>query len=158
MSTKLTDHFTLEEMQHSEAALRLGIDNHIPDDLMSNAMKVAVVLEIIRAECAKIKGCNVPIHVTSCYRSPEVNKAVGGSKTSAHRFAAAADCKAEGLTVLGLCQLAAKVIPNFDQIIYEFGPTGWMHIGLSTSGKPRKQLLTAVKENGKTVYKQGLVE
>lgn len=148
---KLTEHFTLEEMQFSPTAVRKGLNNLIPEELIPNAKKVAEALEKIRAID------NKAIKVNSCYRSPEVNKAVGGSPTSAHRFAFAADCTKEGVSVLELCKQAASVIEDYDQIIYEFGETGWMHIGF-TSGAPRKQLLTAVKENGKTKYLKGFVE
>lgn len=151
--TKLTEHFTVEEMSRSEAAIRLGIDNTCPVDLLPNMLRVANALEVIRERLTSIKGRNVPIHVTSCYRGPEVNKAVGGSPTSAHRFASAADCEAEGFGILELCRIAAEVIPDYDQIIYEFGESGWMHIGFAKV--PRKQKLTATKKDGKTVYSQG---
>jgi len=149
--TKLTEHFSLEEMQKSETAVRLGLDNSIPKELIPNAIRVAEALEIIRAVDGKA------IRITSCYRSPVVNKAVGGSPTSAHRFAFASDCEKEGVSVLELCKQAAEVIPDYDQIIYEFGPTGWMHIGF-TNKEPRKQLLTAIKRNSKTVYLPGFQE
>ena len=147
---KLTEHFTTEEMERSSTGIRLGIDNTCPAELMNNMTDVAEQLEIIRAHY------NAPVHVTSCYRSPALNKAVGGSKTSAHSSAHAADCTVEGVEVLDLCVWCSENIPDFDQIIYEFGPTGWMHIGF-TSGTPRRQLLTATKEGKKTIYKPGLI-
>lgn len=149
MPTKITEHFTIEEMTRSEAAIRNGLDNSVPNHLIANMRKVASVLEIIRSHF------NAPIKVTSCYRSQDVNKAVGGSKTSAHCFAHAADFEVVGVANLDVCRWVAENIPDFDQVIYEFGPGGWCHLGFTTK-EPRKQLLSAVKENGKTVYRKGL--
>ena len=142
-------------MEKSSTAIRKGLNNTCPADLLLNMQKVADHLELIRMHF------NAPLRVLSCYRSPEVNKAVGGSKTSAHRFAMAADCTVDGVSVYDLCKWCADNIEDYDQIIYEFGEkdnpsAGWMHIGF-TNGTPRKQLLTATKQNGKTVYQSGLV-
>ena len=147
---RLTEHFTKEEMERSSTAIRKGLANVCPPELLPNMQKVADHLELIRMHF------NAPLRVLSCYRSPEVNKAVGGSKTSAHRFAMAADCTVDGVSVHDLCKWCADNIEDYDQIIFEFGNTGWMHIGF-TNGKPRKQLLTATKQNGRTVYQSGLV-
>lgn len=145
----LTPNFTVEEMERSSTAIRMGLSNVCPDELKNNMREVAEVLEVIRSHF------NAPIHITSCYRSPDVNRAVGGSKTSAHRFAHAADFEVAGQSNLEVCKWVAENIKGFDQIIYEFGEEGWCHLGL-TNGDARGQLLSAVKENGKTVYHNGL--
>lgn len=147
---KLTDHFTQPEMERSSTAIRLGLVNVCPADLLPNMREVAANLELIRAHFGK------SIHITSCYRSPAVNAAVGGSPTSAHRFAHAADFEVHDVANIDVCRWVALHIPDFDQIIYEFGPSGWCHIGF-TNKTPRRQLLTAVKVKGRTVYKPGLV-
>ena len=147
---RLTEHFTKEEMERSSTAIRLGINNICPTEYVPNMMRVAVHGEKIREHYL------APVKVTSCYRSPALNKAVGGSKTSAHSSASAMDCTVQGVGVLELCKWCAENIDSYDQIIYEFGETGWMHIGF-TNGTPRKQLLTATKQKGKTVYQSGLV-
>lgn len=147
---KLTEHFTKPEMERSSTAIRLGLDNTCPPALMPNMVAVAAHLETVRAHF------NAPIHVTSCYRSPDVNAAVGGSKTSAHRYAHAADFEVSGVANIDVCRWVAENIPDFDQIIYEFGPTGWCHIGF-TNGTPRKQLLSATKCKNRTVYTAGLI-
>ena len=145
----LTEHFTIEEMQRSSTATRLGLPNICPVALVPNMMDVANHLEIIRAHF------DAPVHVTSCFRSPAVNAAVGGSATSAHRFGHAADCEVQGVPIIDLCRWCAENIKDFDQIIYEFGSSGWMHIGFG--GAVRGQLLTATKEGSRTVYRQGLI-
>jgi len=144
----LTKNFTLEEMSRSATAIRLGIDNTIPTDLIENARLVCHALEKIRAYYAR------PIKVTSCYRSPALNKAVGGSKTSDHCEAQAVDFEVVGVPNVEVCQAIPDILGSFDQIIYEFGPEGWVHLGI---GGIRLEKLTAVKENGKTVYKRGIV-
>jgi zinc D-Ala-D-Ala carboxypeptidase len=145
----MTEHFTLSELSRSETAIRKGINNIIPAEYLPNAERVAKALEIVRAEFG-------PVTVTSCYRGPELNRMVGGSPTSAHCFACAADfeCSAPNIDVAQWC---AANIPDYDQVIYEFGAAGWVHLGF-TSGNPRKQTLTATKDRGKTVYIQGIKE
>lgn len=146
---KLTEHFTIEEMQRSSTATRLGLLNVCPTALVPNMLEVATHLETIRAHF------NAPVHVLSCFRSPEVNKAVGGSPTSAHRFAHAADFTVQGVANIDVCRWVAENVPDFDQVIYEFGPDGWCHLGFG--GAVRGQLLTATKEGGKTIYRKGLI-
>lgn len=148
---KLTEHFTIEEMERSSTATRLGLPNICPPELATNMLNVATHLELVRAHF------NAPVHITSCYRAPAVNAAVGGSSTSAHRFAHAADFEVQGVANIDVCRWVAENMPDFDQIIYEFGPSGWCHIGFS-KGMARKQLLSAIKKGTKTVYLTGLVE
>lgn len=145
---KITEHFSQEEMERSNTATRLGLPNVCPKDLIPNMLKVATSLELVR------KHYGVPVNVSSCYRAPAVNAAVGGSATSAHRFALAADTTVEGVSVKELCEWCSQNIADYDQIIYEFGETGWMHIGF-TNKTPRKECLTAAKVGGRTVYTKG---
>lgn len=145
---RLTEHFTSEEMERSSTAIRNGLDNTCPPDLMPNMLLVASALEVVREHFGK------PIHVTSCYRSPEVNKAVGGSPTSAHRFAMAADFEVAGVSNVEVCRWCIENVPDVDQVIYEFGELGWVHMGF-THKEPRHEALSANKVNGKTVYTKG---
>jgi len=144
----LTKNFTLEEMSRSATATRLGIDNTIPTDLIENARLVCHALEKIRAYYAR------PVKVTSCYRSAALNKAVGGSKTSDHCEAIAVDFEVVGVPNVEVCQAIPDILGSFDQIIYEFGPAGWVHLGL---GGVRMEKLSAVKEGKKTVYHKGFL-
>jgi len=92
-----------------------------------------------------------PVTVTSGYRPPKLNTAVGGSKTSAHLKGLAADIHFGNNSTdnVKIIQAAIASVPHFDQIIAEgavFNPDGslksckWVHVGLSTSN-PRKQIL-----------------
>jgi zinc D-Ala-D-Ala carboxypeptidase len=82
-----------------------------------------------------------------------VNRAVGGSRTSAHRTGHAVDfvCPAFGTPAQVAAHLA-KHLTNFDQLIEEFG--GWVHVGFGPG--QRGQLLTARKVGGRTRYTQGI--
>lgn len=143
----MTEHFTLAELQFSATAYRLGLDNTCPPDLLPNMARVAECLELIRAHFGK------PVRVLSCYRSPAVNSAVGGSKTSAHLYALAADFTIPGIAVGEISRWCAENIEDFDQVISEFG--AWVHLGFTTR-EPRRQTLTAKKIGVKTVYREGL--
>lgn len=93
------------------------------------------------------------IKVNSCFRSPAVNTAVGGANSSQHMAN-------NGAAIDITCQnnlLLFKTIElgyNFDQLIWEFGSSKspqWIHVSLKKFGN-RKQVLRAIKKNGKTVY------
>lgn len=148
---RLTDHFTLNEFLISQTAARLGIDNSPSPEHEANIVKVAEHLEIVRAQFG-------PVVVSSGYRSPALNAAVpGSSKTSAHCFGLAADFHVPGVANIEICKWVLHNMPDFDQIIYEFGPApgGWVHLGLS-NGIPRKMPLTAKRGDGKTAYLPGI--
>lgn len=147
---KLSDHFHLHEFEISQTATRLGIDNAIPHELMENAKRMAQTMEMVRS----ILG-NRPIIVSSGYRSPGLNTAIHGSKSSAHMQALACDftCPTFG-TVYQTAELLASILDDYDQLIYE---GTWIHIGLR-DGHPRRELLTATFPNGKVHYQSGLIK
>lgn len=132
---KLSNHFTLEELTRSTTAQRLRLKNSPTVHELAHLMRLAAVLEEVR----RVLG-HRPILVNSGFRSEAVNKAVGGSSTSAHRLGLAADftCPSFG-TPLEICQTIAATGIEFDQLIHEKG--SWVHLGLSQSA-PRTQLLT----------------
>ncbi|NQW53545.1 MAG: DUF882 domain-containing protein [Rhodospirillales bacterium] len=132
---KLTGHFTLEEMTQSQSAARLGLDNTPSPAAIDHLRKTAALLEQVRALWGK------PIIVTSGYRAPQVNKAVGGSMYSQHMIGQAADFIIPGVgSPLEICQTinaASPAIP-YDQVIHEF--QAWVHISWSMA--PRRMTLT----------------
>ena len=146
---KLSEHFSIDEFTASQTATRLGIDNSLPLDLYTNARRTCILLEEIR----QIIG-NRPVHINSGYRCPSLNERIGGSQTSAHMQALAADfvCHSFG-TPLEIVELLAAVLPDFDQLIYE---GTWVHVGLST-GRNRREILTAKFDTGKARYLPGIV-
>jgi len=70
---QLSKNFALAELTHSDTAIARGIDNTLPPYLMRNAKALAERLQLIR------DALGVPIGISSGYRCPELNKAVGGS-------------------------------------------------------------------------------
>jgi zinc D-Ala-D-Ala carboxypeptidase len=137
--TQLTEHFTLEEFTDSQTAARKGINNVPPvgSPERANLMRTAETMEQVRT----ILG-DKPILISSGYRSPQVNAAVGGSKSSAHMSALAVDFSCPGFgTPLQICK---KLHPHMkeleiDQLIHEYDT--WVHLGL-TGGAPRHMALT----------------
>lgn len=132
--TYLTDHFSLEEFIVSETAERLGLDNTPPPLVVNRLLITARGLEIARGVLT-----NLPVHVLSGYRSPEVNKAVGSGPGSDHVRGGAVDfiCPRFGRP-LEICRALVKGGLVFDQLIHEYGR--WVH--LSFRDAPRSQLLT----------------
>jgi len=151
---RLTKNFPLQEMIASDTARRLNISNEPNRRVLLNLMRLTSCLEVVREAVAFRKGYICPIIVTSGYRSPELNKAIGGSRTSAHCLGLAADLRCPQITPFELATIIAGTINNYDQVILEFD--SWVHLGLRASSNPRMQKLTAVKRNGKTHYKSGL--
>ena len=152
----LSQHFHLSEFTNSNEAKRKGITNIPSNEAIDNLVELCEnVLEPIRSNFA------TPVRVSSGYRSPELNVAVGGSKTSQHTSGMAADIEIMGLDN---CVLAEWISNNieFDQLILEFhdheeGPNdGWVHVSFN-GRENRRQVLTAKNIDGKTVYLNGLV-
>ena len=151
----LSKNFTLSEMTKSETALRLGLPNDPEPEHLEN-MKILAekVLQPVRDHFAR------GVKVNSAYRHPDVNRAVGGSTTSDHCRGMAADIEIPGVPN---AELAEWIQENceFRQLILEFytpgiPDSGWVHVSYNEADN-KKQVLTAMKENGKTVYKPGLI-
>lgn len=151
----LTKNFTLEEMTKSETALRFGLDNTPNDQELSNLVALCEsVLQPIRDHFGK------GVKVNSGFRDPEVNAKVGGSKTSDHCKGMAADVEIPGVANADLAQFIVDNM-TFRQVILEFytpgiPDSGWVHVSYDITDN-KKQVLTATKQNGKTVYLPGLV-
>jgi hypothetical protein len=152
----LTNNFSLHEMIKSETAIRRDMDNtpH-SDEVVQN---LTVLCEQILQPLRDVYG--VGIKVNSGYRSPDVNAAVGGSRTSDHCKGQAADIEIPGVAN---AELAQYIVDNFDftQLILEFytqgvPDSGWVHVSYD-SNNLKRQVMTAVRQSGRTVYLQGLV-
>jgi uncharacterized protein YcbK (DUF882 family) len=127
-------YFTIKELCKSSTATQKGIDNSPNSEIVNNLTQlVDNILDPLREEYKK------PIRVNSGYRSEALNKAVGGSKTSQHRFGLAADITAGSKSEnKKLFNLAQELNLPFDQLIDESN-FSWIHISYSTN--PRKQIL-----------------
>lgn len=152
LDSPITKHFLWREVVFSETAARQGIDNSVPEELVANVMRQAQLMENIRY----VLGGR-PINITSWYRCPKLNAAIGGSSDhSAHMKGLACDfhCSSLGSPLVVARYLAQSTEIHFDQLIHEFGV--WVHIGLGDGN--RMQLLTSKRVGGKTVWETGLNE
>jgi hypothetical protein len=151
---KLSPNFTLEELTVSDYAARNGLDNTPGNDHLYNLKRLAAFLETLRVVLGK------PISVNSAYRSPEVNTAIKGSKTSQHCHGTAADIKVSGMVPDQIVKrIIASTLP-YDQVIREFSDPvrggGWTHVSIpnTAEAKPRKMALIIDKQ-GTRPYKSG---
>lgn len=152
MDGKLTDHFNWGEVTASDTAKRLGLKNTPTPEAAENLKALFNnVIEPLRVAYGR------PLQINSGYRSPAVNKAVGGVATSQHTTGQACDIEpvAPGYEK-DFCLFVISKINELpiDQAIIEFadgqGRPKWMHI--SHTANPRRNILLAEKQNGRTVY------
>jgi len=146
---KLSKNFTRAEIEHSNTAKRLGISNEMSEKHLENMQRlIDNLIQPLRDELG-------PIRISSGYRSPALNRAIGGSSRSQHSKAEALDIQfwKDG-------KMNNKVLYNwiidsgleFDQMINEFD-FSWIHISLKGKGN-RNQILEAYKDkDGETKYR-----
>ena len=148
---QLSKNLALSEVTSSNTAKRKGISNMPTDEHIENFKKLAEnVFQPIR------EHFGVPIKISSGYRSAALNKAIGGSSTSQHCSGEAIDIDMDGTSITN-AQIFNYIKDNlvFDQMIWEFGTDknpDWVHVSYESTGKQRKQILKAVRVNGKTSY------
>ena len=150
---KLSKNFSLRELTRSQTAIRKGIKNEPDQEQLMNL--VALTVKILQP-CRDKFGS---ISINSGLRVLDLNRAIGSSDKSQHCKGEAADFEAYSISN---AQLADWIMLNrcFDQLILEYPGKdprdGWVHCSYNRLGN-RMQVLTAVKEKGKTVYKKGLL-
>ena len=153
--TQLTKNFSLHELTKSETAARHDMENNPGPAEIANLTELAgKVLQPIRDHFAK------GVHINSGFRHPDVNAKVGGSRTSDHCKGMAADLEIPGVANADLAQWVKDNL-EFTQLILEFytpgiPDSGWVHVSYDPKNL-KKQVMTATKQNGKTVYLPGLV-
>lgn len=139
---RISENITYAEAFKSQSAVRHKIKNTTNDpEILKNMKHVAEnVFEKIRAHFGK------PIGISSFYRSPELNKIIGGSPTSQHTTGEAIDIDADifgGLTNKEIFDFVKDNL-EFSQLIWEYGNSknpAWVHVSLKRNGKNRKQIL-----------------
>ena len=157
---KLTEHFTLEEMCKTSA--RTG-DGNIPSrQQIENLKRVCRWLELLRSHYnaqyeapsrrrlpplsrERGLGGEAPIIINSAFRSPAVNRAVGGSPTSNHLTGCAADIRVSGIEqalryAVILLDISDESGEDFDELLIERNKRGaiWLHFAVRASGNRRK--------------------
>jgi zinc D-Ala-D-Ala carboxypeptidase len=149
---KLSRNLSLAEATKSITAKRLGIDNTPDEWVTENLRQIAVnVFQPIRDAL----GC--PIHVSSGYRSADLNTAIGGSRRSQHVEGRALDLDADVFRGCTNSEIFNYVRENleFDQLIWEFGDEDnpdWVHVSFVYDGINRKRCLKACRDDEGKVY------
>ena len=145
----LTEHFTLEELTHTDHRELENIPNETE---LANLKRLAEFLETVKT----VLG-GKPIMVNSAFRSKVVNDAVGSKDTSQHRVGCAADLRVPGMTPDEVVKAIIASGIGYDQVIREFSDPvkggGWTHVSIpnNPNGTPRKQALIIDKQ-GTRVY------
>lgn len=152
LDERITPNIWLSELVRSGMALRRGIDNTPPP----------AVLQVLRGTLApglqRVRDllC-VPVQITSGYRSPALNAAVGSGPKSQHLLGLAADFIAPQFgTPRAVCRYLVKRAPDvrFDQLIWE---GQWVHISFAGTAPARGEVLTAhFQADGRVTYSKGL--
>jgi len=139
----LTEHFTLEELTHTDHRELENIPNETE---LANLKRLAEFLEGVKT----VLG-GKPIMVNSAFRSKAVNDAVGSKDTSQHRVGCAADLRVPSMTPDEVVKAIIASGIGYDQVIREFDR--WTHISIPNKmfDSPRKQALIIDKQ-GVRVY------
>ena len=134
----LTEHFTLEELTHTD---HRELENTPNETELANIQRLAEFLEAVKT----VLG-GKPIMVNSAFRSKAVNDAVGSKDTSQHRVGCAADIRVPSMTPDQVVRaIIASDLP-YDQVIREFDR--WTHVSITNAvgATPRKQALIIDKQ------------
>jgi len=148
----ISKHISYREGTFSVTAKRLGLENEPDEKQLENMQLLAEkIFEPLREYVGK------PIKINSFFRSPELNRAIGGSSKSQH-------CKGQAIDIddtygnmknYGMYNFIKENL-DFDQMIWEFGDDenpDWVHVSYVSEEENRNRCLKAVRENSKTVYK-----
>ena len=126
LEQRLSPHFTLRELIHSDTAIKLKIDNTPSQEVIANLIHVCNhILEPVREQYG------IPFVPNSGYRSPELNRAIRGAKVSQHTLGQAVDFEVGVVSNYDLAMWISKNL-EFDQLILEnytsgTPDSGWVH-------------------------------
>jgi len=148
----ISKHISDKEGIYSNTAIRRGIDNTPNEEQLSNMRLIADrIFEPLRVYV------NGPIKINSFFRSPKLNKAIGGSSKSQHCHGQAIDLDDTfGEMTNAEMYEFIKTHMDFDQLIWEFGDSNnpaWVHVSYVSPEENRNRCLKAYKKNGRTKYK-----
>ena len=156
---RLSKNFTLKELTRSNTALRLGIDNEPSKEGIYKLTLLAT--EVLQP----LRDCLGALRITSGYRSPELNKAIGGSTKSQHCKYEAVDLqyfKRGKMDNIKIYQALKELGLPFDQVILEFGDAtqyidpnnpAWIHLSYTISDNRCQELVAYKDINNKTKYR-----
>jgi zinc D-Ala-D-Ala carboxypeptidase len=151
----LSPHFSLDEFCRSATAVRLKLQNNLPADLLRNVRATVGMLELIRDHLSKQAGREIPMRITSGYRSLALNRAIGSEDTSDHVKAFAADWIAPAFgSPTDICEALVPAISliGIGQLINEFPDSGagWVHTSARLPDEAINRIIT-ITRRGKTV-------
>ena len=133
---KLSQHFRLEEFTKSEHPEVYNIPSHVA---IENMKRICGWLEVLRDRYG------APIIINSGYRSPQLNKKVGGVSTSNHLTGCAVDIRCSGAEqaidfAYILKGYSKEIHQDFDELFIEKNKYGryWVHFAVRPSGNRRK--------------------
>lgn len=137
---KLTEHFTLEELTHSNYAIAHGIANNANEAVQRNLIMLCVlILEPLRMAIGS------PIIINSGYRNKQVNAGVGGVPTSHHLLGLAADIQFNSQAELQQMLAVLKQNKHLDLALVERSKSSkWLHIQLPLTNHPPRHRITSV--------------
>ena len=151
---KLSENFTLAEAVRSQTATRLGLDNTPTPAKIERMRETAAMMERIRAFLSTRAGRPVPMHVSSWFRAPAVNRAVGSGPGSDHLTGEAVDWEAPSLgTAFEVARMLAPFVDDLGigQLINEFPDRdGWIHTSRLRPARPANRIIT-IKHSGTVV-------
>ena len=148
----ISKHISIKEGVYSITAKRLGINNNPNAKQLENMVTIAE--EVFEPLRAYVGG---PIKINSFFRSPKLNRAIGGSSKSQH-------CQGQAIDLddtFGRCTNAEmfefiKENLDFDQMIWEFGNNknpDWVHVSYVSPEENRNRCLRAIRDGKKIKYK-----
>jgi|TARA_R100001163_G_scaffold63217_1_gene54802 zinc D-Ala-D-Ala carboxypeptidase len=156
---RLSKNFTLKELTRSNTALRLGIDNEPSKEGIYKLTLLAT--EVLQP----LRDCLGALRITSGFRSPELNKAIGGSTKSQHCKYEAVDLqyfKRGKMDNIKIYQALKELGLPFDQVILEFGDAteyidpenpAWIHLSYTINDNRCQELVAYKDQNNKTKYR-----
>ena len=137
-NAKLSEHFTLGEMTASSHKEVYNIPSH---EAIANLTNLCKWLEVLRLRAG------TPIRINSGYRSPQLNRAIGGVANSNHLTGCAVDIRVENMEQLIryaaiLLDISNETHQDFDELLIEKNRYGaiWLHFAVRPSGNRRKIL------------------
>jgi hypothetical protein len=149
---KLSKNFTMSEYTRSSTARRNNIPNQPPE------LMIPIIKNLFEMVVQPVRNKFGPTRINSGYRSPELNKRIGGSGKSQHCHGEAVDIEVMGISNV---DVATWIRDNtsFDQLILEFHTdiyknSGWIHVSCkeNISDNRKQSLISYYDENGKVKY------
>ena len=142
----MTPNFSLAEFVRSSTAARLRLSNDLPPALTPAALQTLAMMQRIRDRLCLIAGRDIPVTITSGYRSLAVNRAIGSRDGSDHVRAAACDWQASSFgSPTDICRTLAPLVSELQigQLINEFpGANGWVHTSTLMPNKSVNRIIT----------------